>query len=94
LEPALLLRAEARTGSGHAWRGNGLASVLRAEHRSAEVAGKRRAKLRHTAIIARQTGDAVSGWTVLGRVEFLVRTTAIASLKRIDERAADPDAGE
>ena len=77
-----------------------LAAILRAEDGTAEVAGQRRAKLRHTAVVAGQARQAVGGRPVFGRIEFFGGLAAVARLKGVDQRSAqaharhETDAGE
>jgi hypothetical protein len=94
LKAALLFRLMPGIGRGDSGRRHGLAAILGAEDRSPEVTGKWRTELRHATVISRQAGQAVSGRAVLGRIEFVVRPTAVAGLKRVDQRTAEPDAGD
>src|SRR3546814_19743955 len=69
-----------------------LAASLRAKDRTAEVAGKRRAKLRHTAVVAGQARQAVGGRPVFGRIELFGGLAAVPRLKGVDQRSAQAHA--
>ena len=92
LKSALFLLADAGIGHGHRRRGHGLAGVLRAEDRAAEIAGERRAELRHAGIVLRQIGEAVRRRAVVGGIEFLTLIAAVPGLERVDQRAAEAEA--
>ena len=94
LKAALLFRADAGIGRGRPGCGHRLSAILGTKDRPAEVTGKRGTELWHATVISRQAGQSVSGRAVLGRIEFVVRPTGVAGLKRVDQRTSEPDAGD
>src|SRR5690606_32467095 len=90
-ETTLLLGIDLRCH--HCWRHDGLAAVLGVEDRTAEIARQRRAEDR-AGIVARQTRKTIGSSSVLRGIELLVARPALARLQRINQSAADADAGD